>query len=225
MARKEADLNNFTRTWGRFLVVAGLLVGAALFLRSRSQAEEVPPRQKLASFPLRVGDWTGREVVVRQEAWDFLGEGDFMARVYFRSPDEPFIDFFIAYFPTQRTGNTIHSPQNCLPGAGWAPVEKGQTVLKGPKGEMVRANRYVIAKGLERRVVLYWYQAHGRAVASEYWAKFYLVTDSVRMNRSDGALVRVVTSFTDNKDLPSAESRAAEFATQILPVLDHFIPR
>jgi EpsI family protein len=174
---------------------------------------------------MRVGDWTGREVGVSEAVRDFLGDGDFLSRLYFRGPEEPFVDLFIAYFPTQRTGSTIHSPQNCLPGAGWTPVERRRVVLKGPKGETVRANHYIIAQGLERRLVLYWYQAHGRAVASEYWAKFYLVADSVRMNRSDGALVRVVTSFTDDKDLPSAESRAAAFATQILPVLDHFIPR
>jgi len=225
LACKEADLNNFTRTWGRFLVVAGLLVGAALFLRSRSQAEEIPTRQQLTTFPLQAGDWMGREVGVSQDVRDFLGDGDFMSRVYFRSPQEPFIDLFVAYFPTQRTGNTIHSPQNCLPGAGWAPVEQGQILLKGPGGEPVRTNRYVIAKGLERRLVLYWYQAHGRAVASEYWAKFYLVADSIRLNRSDGALVRVVTAFSNEKDLASAETRAEEFAAQMLPILDRYIPR
>lgn len=185
----------------------------------------MPPRQELASFPLPVGDWTGREVRVSQDVWDFLGDGDFMARVYFRSPEEPFIDLFIAYFPTQRTGNTIHSPQNCLPGAGWAPVAQGQILLAGPGGVPVRANRYVIAKGLERRLVLYWYQAHGRAVASEYWAKFYLVADSIRLNRSDGALVRVVTAFRTDNELASAEKRAAEFASQILPLLDRYIPQ
>jgi EpsI family protein len=202
-----------------------VLLAAAAFLRTRTQAEQLPPREQLASFPMRVGDWTGREVGVSEAVRDFLGDGDFMDRVYLRRPEEPYVDLYIAYFPTQRTGNTIHSPQNCLPGAGWTPVERGRVVLKGPMGETVRANRYIIAKGLDRRLVLYWYQSHGRAVASEYWAKFYLVADSVRMNRSDGALVRVVTSFTDNNDLPTAESRAREFATQILPILDQFIPR
>lgn len=162
---------------------------------------------------------------VSQDVRDFLGDGDFLARVYFRSPEEPYIDLFIAYFPTQRTGSTIHSPQNCLPGAGWTPAEKGEIVLTGAGGATVHAKRYVIAKGLERRLVLYWYQAHGRAVASEYWAKFYLVADSIRKNRSDGALVRIVTAFANDKELASAESRAVDFAGRIQPVLDQFIPR
>ncbi len=202
-----------------------MLLTVAILLRSRSRAEQAAPREQLALFPMQLGDWTGRELGVPEAVRDFLGDGDFMARLYYRSPEEPFVDFFVAYFPTQRTGNTIHSPQNCLPGAGWTPVEKARVVLKGPNGEVVRANRYIIAKGLDRRLVLYWYQAHGRAVASEYWAKFYLVADSIRLNRSDGALVRVVTSFRDKQDLPAAEARARDFAAQVLPVLDHFIPR
>jgi len=205
-------------------MVAAMLLGAAVLLRSRSQAEQTAPREQLALFPMHVGGWAGREMGVSEAVRDFLGDGDFMARLYFRGSEESYVDFFIAYFPTQRTGSTIHSPQNCLPGAGWTPLERKRVVLKGPKGETVRANRYIIAKGLERRLVLYWYQAHGRAVASEYWAKIYLVADSIRMNRSDGALVRVVTSFTDNNDLPSAEARVTNFSTQILPVLDRFIP-
>jgi hypothetical protein len=134
-------------------LVAAVLLAAAAFLRTRTQAEQLPPREQLASFPMRVGDWTGREVGVSEAVRDFLGDGDFMDRVYLRRPEEPYVDLYIAYFPTQRTGNTIHSPQNCLPGAGWTPVERGRVVLKGPMGETVRANRYIIAKGSGERVL------------------------------------------------------------------------
>ena len=86
-------------------------------------------------------------------------------------------------------------------------------------------NRYVIAKGLDRQLVLYWYQSHGRVVASEYAAKFYLVADSIRMNRSDGALVRVVTSINPGETEIAAENHAVAFTESSLPVLDSYIPR
>jgi EpsI family protein len=153
-----------------------------------------------------------------------LGEGDFLVRIYGRRSDEPYLDLFLAYFPSQRSGNTIHSPQNCLPGAGWLPVESGRIKLLRPNGKAITVNRYLIGKGLERRLVLYWYQAHGRVVASEYWAKFYLVADAIRMNRSDSALVRIVTVVDHNEALAHAQERAVEFAQEILPALDRCIP-
>jgi EpsI family protein len=137
---------------------------------------------------------------------------------------EPFLDLFLAFFPSQRAGSTIHSPQNCLPGAGWLPVESGKIKLLRPDGKTITVNRYLIGKGLERRLVLYWYQAHGRVVASEYWAKFYLVTDAIRMNRSDGALIRVTTPVAQNESSVSAEQRGVAFIQDVLPFLGRYIP-
>jgi EpsI family protein len=133
------------------------------------------------------------------------------------------VDFFLAYFPTQRTGSTIHSPQNCLPGSGWIPADLKRIALPGSEKALV--NRYIIAKGLDRQLVLYWYQSNGRIVASEYWAKFFLVADSVRRNRSDGALVRIVTPVARDESVETAERRALDFARQALPQLDRFVPR
>jgi len=204
--------------------VVVLLAGAGLFLHSRSQPELLPPHNPLASFPSRVGDWQGRDLVLSPNIRQVLGEGDFLVRVYGRGPDEPYLDLFLAFFPSQRAGSTIHSPQNCLPGAGWLPVESGKIKLLRPDGKTITVNRYLIGKGLERRLVLYWYQAHGRVVASEYWAKFYLVADAIRMNRSDGALVRITTPVAPQESVESGERRAVEFAQQILPTLDDYFP-
>jgi EpsI family protein len=96
--------------------------------------------------------------------------------------------------------------------------------LSRPDGRAITVNRYVIAKGLERRLVLYWYQAHGRVVASEYWAKFYLVADAIRMNRSDGALIRVTTPIAENESPVSAEQRGVAFVRDVLPLLGRYIP-
>ena len=131
-----------------------------------------------------------------------IGDGDFLVRMY-RSPKQYYIDFFLAYFPTQRTGSTIHSPQNCLPGSGWIPAELKRIPLTGA-GESGLVNRYIISKGLDRQLVIYWYQSNGRIVASEYWAKVYLVADSIRRNRSDGALVRIVTPIVRDETVERA---------------------
>jgi len=214
-----------TSSWVRMFPAVVLLAGAGLFLHSHSQAERLPPHDALASFPSRVGNWQGRDLILSPNIRQVLGEGDFLVRIYGRRSDEPYLDLFLAYFPSQRSGNTIHSPQNCLPGAGWLPVESARMQLSRPDGRAITVNRYVIAKGLERRLVLYWYQAHGRVVASEYWAKFYLVADAMRMNRSDGALIRVMTPIAQNESLASAEQRGVSFVQDVLPLLGRYIPQ
>ncbi len=211
--------------WWRFPLVVVLLAGTTLFLRSRGRAENLPPRGPLASFPLRVGSWEGREITIPQWALEVLGAGEFLERRYARTPGEPSVDLFLAYFPSQRMGSTIHSPQNCLPGSGWTPIESTRLQLDQPGGKKLLVNRYILSKGLDRMLVLYWYQAHGRVVASEYWAKFYLVADAIRMNRSDGALVRVLTPIIPSNNPASAEQRCEAFVRDILPLLDNYIPR
>ena len=207
----------------RFAVVVVLLAGTAVFLRARDRGEILPAHLAVQEFPKEIGAWVGEDVPLQPEVKQILGDGDFLVRFY-RAPGLPNIDFFLAYFPTQRTGSTIHSPQNCLPGSGWVPADlKRIELINGKKGSLV--NRYIIAKGLDRQLVLYWYQSNGRIVASEYWAKFFLVADSVRRNRSDGALVRVVTPVARDESVESAEQRALDFARLALPQLDRFVPR
>jgi EpsI family protein len=210
--------------WLRFITVAALLAAAALFLGWRGKAEILPARRPLALFPLRVGTWQGSEVVIPNWALEILGAGEFVERTYFRSPEEPPIDLFVAYFPSQRMGSSVHSPQNCLPGSGWTPIESTRLELDRAGGGRVQVNRYVLSKGLDRLLVFYWYQSHGRVVASEYWAKFYLVADAIRLDRSDGALVRLTTPLENGETADAGQPRLAEFGQQLGPLLDAFIP-
>lgn len=211
--------------WLRFLVAALLLAGTALYLQARERIERVPPHRPLAEFPMQINTWQGKQFEISQEIRDVLGKGDFESRIYSRSSTEPYIDLFLAFFPTQRTGDTIHSPKNCLPGAGWAPIESGLLQIALADGRTVTVNRYIIGKGEARQFVLYWYQAHGRIIASEYWAKIYLVADAIRMNRSDGALVRVITPVAPSEGAEVASERALGFAKEVLSRLDSFVPR
>jgi EpsI family protein len=209
----------------RFWIVLTLLFSAAAFLHTRSRAETLPPRLVLDSFPSRLGDWTSRQIYIADDIRKILGDGDFLQRVYTRSPSEPAMELFLAYFPSQRTGSTIHSPRNCLPGAGWVPVDASQVPLRQPDGKIAFVNRYIIQKGMSRQLVLYWYQSHGRLVASEYWAKFYLVADAISMNRTDGALVRIITALPSGENVDHAQQRAMEFTQLVLPNLHSFVPQ
>jgi EpsI family protein len=210
----------------RFALAAFLFVATALFLHGRGGNEIMAPREPLPSFPLQLGAWTGSNVPISEETLHILGPGDFLLRVYEnRKQADPNIDLFIAYFPSQRTGDTIHSPKHCLPGAGWLPVESSRITVSLPGQAPFPANRYVIAKRDERQLVLYWYLAHDRPVASEYWAKFYLVADSIRLNRSDGALVRVTTPLSAEESVDSAQQRLFSFVADLVPHLNQYVPR
>jgi EpsI family protein len=210
----------------RFVLAATLIASAAIFLQARGRNEIFPARLPLQSFPMQLSNWTGTDIAIQKDVLEVLGPGDFLLRVY-QDPAEkqPFVDLFVAYFPSQRTGDTIHSPKHCLPGSGWLPVESSRVTLSLPGHSPFPANRYVIAKGDSRQLVLYWYWAHDRGVASEYWAKFYLVADSMRMNRSDGALVRITTPMYSGETAGAAQQRLLPFAGDVAPLLDNYIPR
>jgi EpsI family protein len=210
----------------RFASAAALLLGAALFLQARNHNEIIPAREPLQNFPHRLATWLGSDVEIPKDQLDVLGAGDFLLRVYRnQAVSEPYVDLFIAYFPSQRAGDTIHSPKNCLPGAGWSPVDSRKISLSLPGHAPFPANRYVIARGSDKQLVLYWYWAHDRAVASEYWAKFYLVTDSMRLNRSDGSMIRVTTPMVPGESANEAQQRLLSFAGNVVPLLDSYIPR
>lgn len=215
-------MNNSTP---RFIVATLLIAGVAILLQARARSEVFPPRLPLNQFPAQLGGWTGTDVAIDKDVLEILGPGDFLLRIYQNQQKSPYIDLFIAYFRSQRAGDTIHSPQHCLPGSGWEPIENQRIALTMPGHEPFPANRYLIAKGDSRQLVLYWYWAHNRGVASEYWAKFYLVADSIKMNRSDGALVRITTPMYPGETVEAAQQRVLPFAADVTPLLDSYIPR
>lgn len=209
----------------RFLLTVIVLAAAVILLYGHTKDEPRPARAPLSSLPLQLGAWQGADYTIDKETLDILGAGEFLARSYGRSISEPPIELFIAYFPSQRAGDTIHSPSHCLPGAGWVPTQR--TVVQLPRGDgsTFPSNRYVVSKAGDRQLVLYWYQAHNRAVASEYWSKYYLIADSIRMNRSDGALVRLVTAMYRGETPDAAQARIWSLGGELVPLLDTYIPR
>jgi EpsI family protein len=218
----------------RLGIVALLMLATALLLQLHNGKEILPQHENLSSLPSQIGGWTGTDEPLDPGTLAILGPGEFLVRDYVyasgnavQPPDQPqeWTNLYIAYFPSQKTGDTIHSPNHCLPGAGWVPTSREVVQIARPDGSSFPVNRYVVSKLDSRQLVLYWFQAHGRIVASEYWAKYYLVADSIRMNRSDGGLVRLMTPMRDGESADEAEARVMKLGSQILPLLDNYIPR
>jgi EpsI family protein len=218
-------MNRAVQPWVRFAVVAILLAATLALLMARDREEVLPPRSQLASFPSAIVQWQGKDLQTSAELAETLGPGEFLLRDYVNNEQRTAASLYVAYFPSQRTGDTIHSPKNCLPGAGWIPAETSHIWIEQPGGEKIEVNRILVTKGAERALVLYWYQAHGRVTPSEYGAKYYLVADAIRMNRSDGALVRIITFMKNGESVREAETTAIGFAQLVSPMLDSYIPR
>ena len=133
-------------------------------------------------------------------------------------------NLFVAFFKSQRTGQTPHSPKNCLPGSGWVPSQADIVKIQVPgRPEPVEANRYVVARADAKSLVLYWYQSRDRTVASEYTAKYYVVADAIRYNRTDTALVRIIIPMGETTTLEKANAIAEDFVRQMYaPLRAHF---
>lgn len=208
----------------RYWTLIALLAGAALILTSRSSADLIPSSSPLVQIPSVLAGWTGTDLDIDADTLRVLGKGEFLSRVYTQDGHPQEIGLFIAYFPTQRAGVTIHSPRNCLPGAGWS-FESSRTIdLKDTNLKPHRVGEYIVVNGEHRQFVIYWYQAHGRSIANEYLAKAYMVTDAMRMNRTDGALIRISTPIDPVEGPFVARDRVEAFTAQLAPLLPRYIP-
>jgi len=224
-AEQKEQSNRAPARTAQFIAVALLLASTAVLLQARRSGEVLPPRLALQSFPQQIDGWNSVDVPIDQEQLEVLGPGDFLMRNYIPSAlDRPAINLFIAYFPSQRSGDTIHSPKNCLPGAGFSPVKSEQILLSVPGHKPFPANVYLVAKGQDRQLVLYFYWAHNRGVASEYVSKYFLVVDSIKMHRSDGSLVRFATTILHGESVENAKQRLLHFVTATVPQLKEYIP-
>ena len=204
----------------RAIIVVLLLAGAAVF-GVRADADETPiDRQPLTALPYEMDDWDGRDArPFPDDVVALLGVDDYVHRTYLNDAGVP-VSLYAGYYNSQRQGDTIHSPQNCLPGAGWRPISSAIVSLPTERGP-VSVNQYVIQKGLDKQVVLYWYQGRGRVIANEYRNKLLMMWDAATERRTNGGLVRVMTPVTPGGD---AAAEAAAFATALLPRLERLMP-
>jgi EpsI family protein len=208
----------------RFAGLLVLLLAGGCFVNTWEYLGEARvERKELKDFPKQIGGWeqAGADQQFDNDTLSVLRASDYLLRDY-RTEDGRVANFYVGYYASQRDGATYHSPLNCLPGSGWIMSDPARITIT-PKGKApFVANRYLIQNGDHKDLLIYWYQGRGRAVASEYWGKIYTLLDSVRLRRSDGAMVRVTIPVGPSET--TAREAAADLAANISTVLPEFIP-
>jgi exosortase D (VPLPA-CTERM-specific) len=213
----------------RSVLVSLCLITGAVLIGRASTTEPRPPRVPFSTFPMQIGVWRGENAPrFDQQILTVLGVDEYVNRTYVAPGGLP-VGLYIGYYQSQRQGDTIHSPLNCMPGSGWEPAVRERARLTVPEAggtRQIEVNRIVIEKGLDKQVVLYWYQSHGRVVASEYWGKVYTVLDAIRLNRTDAAMIRLISpvSVSEGGVAPAA-GRVTALATAMYPLLDRYLPQ
>jgi EpsI family protein len=213
--------------WTRVVIVLTALgIAFAAVLRA-DRAEDTPLRMSFAAFPMTLGEWHGVQLPpFEKKILDVLGLDDYINRRYDTAVTPAHL--YVGYWKSQRQGDTMHSPQNCLPGSGWTPVSDSVLTIADPRGAdrpPISVNRYIIQKGLDKQLVLYWYQGRGRIIGNEYWSKAYLMWDAAWRNRTDAAIVRIVVPIGRDAGAEAAAERyAVSFANQLIPALALFLP-
>ena len=193
---------------------------------SAIRPESVPSARPLSQLPSTLGSWSLLQVgFIDDDTRDVLKADDLLNRFYATGsgPGAAGANLFVAAFLTQRNGKAPHSPKNCLPGNGWTPLNSSEIAVDVGRSQPIQVNRYVVAHGDERSLVMYWYQSRDRAVANEYKAKFWVVVDAMRLNRTDTALVRVIVPIV-NRDEDAANKVATDFIRSLYGTLREYLP-
>lgn len=199
-----------------------VLLGAGCLLNFSVDAQRTMSlAAPLNSLPMELSGFQGQDFPISAEEARVAGTTTSVLRVYSRDTTSNF-SVYVGYYARQRQGKTIHSPKNCLPGAGWEPLESRREIVLREDGSQVRVNRFVIAKKNQRALVYYWYQGRGRTEANEYQVKLDLIRDSALRRRSEEALVRIVVPLSG--DLSEAEALARRTIRELYPELVRLLP-
>jgi EpsI family protein len=210
------------RDLGRPAITAAVLIGAIMLLHHVNHGEPQIAHQSLRELPYKVDAWSGLEAPLSQEVVQAVGVSDYTNRVYAANERAP-VQLYVGYYESQQTGDTMHSPKNCIPGSGWDPIHAGLATIRLADGRQIVVNDYIIQRDEVRALVFYWYQGRGRVIASEYAGKFWMIADAISNHRTDGALVRLITPMNDGQD--AARARLTAFTQSLFPDLDRIIPR
>jgi exosortase D (VPLPA-CTERM-specific) len=200
-----------------------LAMAGAVVLPGR--VEVVPSRHDFTRFPLQVGGWQGRRDRIEDMYLQQLMLDDYILADYAAPQTRP-VNFYVAYYATQRTGHAAHSPASCLPGGGWRMSEFALHPVDGLPGRSgpLQVNRVIISQGEQRQLVYYWFKQRGHNITNEYLVKWYMLWDSLLRNRSDGALVRLITPLATGESVDRGDARLTAFARETIPLLTHYVP-
>jgi EpsI family protein len=207
-------------------IAAVLLLTVTLFLSTSIDfREKIPIKRSLHDFPLQVGEWTGNRVTIEPKFLDPLNLSDYVMIDYKNRLGKE-VNFYVAYYESQRKGQSVHSPGSCLPGSGWIFSQADTTTVPIP-GHMegsVRVNRAFMRKNGKERLSYYWFPQRGRILTNLYQLKLFAFWDALTKQRTDGALVRIITAVYPSENLEDADRRLQAYAREIVPLLEPFIP-
>jgi len=208
-----------------FAVIALVVVQGFSTQFLRGDQEIVPQRKAFSNFPSQLGQWSGRRDSIEKKYLDELRLSDYII-MNFAAADGGNVNFYTAYYDSQRSGAAIHSPRSCMPGDGWriTSLEQREFAELPFQGAPLRLNRAVIEKGEYKQLVYYWFPQRGRSVTNEYLVKWYLFYDAITMHRTDGALVRLVTSLDKGQDISVADQRLQGFLRELVKELPDYLP-
>ncbi len=217
--------SNSSGKWFQGVFVAGVvLLGATLgFSTGIDFREKTPMNRSFDLFPLKINEWTGMRKTMDQRIIDALDFSDYII-VDYQNKNGGNVELYVAYYESQTKGASIHSPATCLSGSGWEFNEAGSAVIKAADNDSMEVNRAFIQKGTYEQLCYYWFPGRGRVLANAYELKLFAFWDALTRQRTDGALVRLITPVYEIEDLEDAEKRLQEFVKDIVPVLEEFIP-
>ena len=192
----------------------------------RGGEDIIPQRKAFLDFPLQLSGWQGQRDFIDQQYLDTLKLSDYIVMNYLASDAKSSVNFYTAYYASQRKGASVHSPRSCIPGDGWQITSFGQREFPNLEiqGVPLHINRAVIEKGEYKQLVYYWFQQRGRSMTNEYLVKWYLFYDAITLQRTDGALVRLVTSLDKGQDIAVADQRLQAFMKELVTVLPEYLP-
>lgn len=204
-------------------VPAGILLGGCLLNASSSMQRTMALDAPLTALPIVLLGSVGTDVVVDREEIRVAGVTNWLYRTY-RQDSLPEFSLYVGYYPDQTEGKSIHSPKNCLPGAGWDALNSARLELPTTGGAPVRVNRFVVANKTQRAVVYYWYQGRGRTESNEYRVKLDLMMDAGTRRRTEEALIRIVLPLGPTVDEVRADALGRRLVTEIADRLGHVLP-
>jgi EpsI family protein len=209
----------------QFAVAVVLLGGTLALSQGMEFREKVPMTRPFSEFPVQVGEWSGTRQSMDQKFMDELDLSDYAIMDY-RNMSGKNVNFYVAYYESQRKGESIHSPETCLPGSGWIFNQAGvvNVFVAGTKKGFMSVNRAFIQKGAYKELAYYWFPQRGRVLTNAYQLKLFAFWDALTRQRTDGALVRLITPVYENEPLDHADERLQSFTKEIVPVLGGFIP-
>lgn len=209
------------------MIVATVLIVGALVpaIAIPNRVESAPERETFASFPLSIDGWSGRSEVLEQIYLDALKLTDY-ALINYTNDTDNVVNFYTAYYESQRKGQSAHSPRSCIPGGGWRIESLTQvSVPEGaPGGGELPVNRVLISNGNHKQLVYYWFQQRGRIITNEYLVKWFVFWDALTKNRTDGALIRLTIPIAPGKDVDELEKLLQQFARDVRDILPAYVP-